>query len=73
MADRALNHQSATISAVAAIYNRFSYLAELKEALEVWGCFVSLPALGGGKQLTGRTSGVWAKRTRIDQIAQLAG
>jgi hypothetical protein len=39
-ADRALNHQSGTISGVAAVYNRFSYLEERKEALEVWGRFL---------------------------------
>ena len=37
VADRVLNHQSGTISGVAAVYNRFAYLEERKEALEAWG------------------------------------
>jgi integrase len=41
VADRVLNHQSGTISGVAAVYNRFSYLEERKEALEKWGGFLS--------------------------------
>jgi hypothetical protein len=40
VADRVLNHQSGTISGVAAVYNRFAYLDERKDALDVWGRFV---------------------------------
>ena len=40
VADRVLNHQSGTISGVAAVYNRFVYLEERKAALEAWGRFV---------------------------------
>jgi hypothetical protein len=40
VADRVLNHQSGTISGVAAVYNRFQYLKERSDALEVWGRFV---------------------------------
>ena len=37
VADRVLNHQSGTISGVAAVYNCFAYLEERKAALEAWG------------------------------------
>jgi integrase len=37
VADRVLNHQSGTISGVAAVYNRFAYLEERREALNKWG------------------------------------
>jgi integrase len=40
VAERVLNHQSGTISGVAAVYNRFAYLDERKEALAAWGKFV---------------------------------
>jgi len=34
--ERLLNHSSGTISGVAAIYNRFSYIDEMREALTLW-------------------------------------
>src|SRR5262249_49553783 len=37
VADKILNHQSGTISGVAAVYQRPEFLAERKEALERWG------------------------------------
>jgi integrase len=37
VADKVLNHQAGTISGVAAIYQRHEFLAERKEALELWG------------------------------------
>jgi integrase len=37
VADRVLNHQSGTISGVAAVYNRFQYLEERKAALAALG------------------------------------
>jgi len=40
VADRVLNHTSGTISGVAAVYNRFQYLDERRNALEAWGKFV---------------------------------
>jgi len=40
VADKILNHQSGTISGVAAIYQRHQFLAERKEALERWGAHV---------------------------------
>lgn len=41
VADRVLNHQSGTIRGVAAVYNRFQYLDERRDALEEWGRFVA--------------------------------
>jgi hypothetical protein len=40
VADRVLNHQSGTISRVAAVYNRFAYLDERRDALNRWGSFI---------------------------------
>jgi integrase len=40
VADRILNHQSGTISGVAAIYQRHDFMAERKEALDCWGVHV---------------------------------
>jgi integrase len=34
--ERILNHASGTISGVAAIYNRHSYLAEMRQAIDAW-------------------------------------
>jgi len=36
-----LNHKSGTVSGVAAVYNRYSYLDEKREALERWGAEVA--------------------------------
>lgn len=41
VADKILNHQSGTISGVAAVYQRHQFLAERKGALEKWGAYVS--------------------------------
>jgi integrase len=40
VADKILNHQSGTISGVAAVYQRHDFLAERKDALERWGAHV---------------------------------
>jgi integrase len=40
VADKILNHQSGTISGVAAVYQRHDFLAERKEALNRWGAHV---------------------------------
>jgi integrase len=40
VADKILNHQAGTISGVAAVYHRYDFLAERKEALETWGAHV---------------------------------
>ena len=37
IADKVINHQSGTISGVAAVYQRHEFLSERKEALERWG------------------------------------
>jgi integrase len=41
VADKILNHQSGTISGVAAVYQRHHFLSERKEALERWGAHVA--------------------------------
>ena len=40
VADKILNHQSGTISGVAAVYQRHHFLAERKLALERWGQYI---------------------------------
>ncbi|MBN9040603.1 MAG: integrase [Rhizobiales bacterium 62-47] len=41
VADKILNHQSGTISGVAAVYQRHDFLAERRKALEIWGAHVA--------------------------------
>jgi integrase len=41
VADKILNHQSGTISGVAAVYQRHDFLAERQEAVERWGAHVA--------------------------------
>jgi integrase len=41
VADRILNHQSGTISGVAAVYQRHEFLQERRAALEMWAAHVS--------------------------------
>jgi integrase len=41
VADKILNHQSGTISGVAAVYQRHDFLAERRDALERWGAHVA--------------------------------
>ena len=41
VADKILNHQSGTISGVAAVYQRHQFLSERKEALDRWGAHVA--------------------------------
>lgn len=38
--EAALNHRSGTIKGVAAVYNRYSYDAEKRAALEAWSRYV---------------------------------
>ena len=40
-ADKILNHQSGTISGVAAVYQRHEFLKERQDALKLWGQHVS--------------------------------
>ena len=44
VADKILNHQSGTISGVAAVYQRHDFLAERKLALERWGRHIEVLA-----------------------------
>jgi integrase len=41
VADKILNHQSGTISGVAAVYQRHEFLAERKAALDLWGAHIA--------------------------------
>src|SRR5262249_33539313 len=41
VADKILNHQTGTISGVAAVYQRHEFLAERRAALELWGTHIS--------------------------------
>jgi hypothetical protein len=40
VADKILNHQSGTISGVAAVYQRHEFLKERERALQLWGDYV---------------------------------
>ena len=40
VADKILNHQSGTISGVAAVYQRHEFLAERRTALDLWGAHI---------------------------------
>jgi integrase len=46
VADKILNHQSGTISGVAAVYQRHDFLRERKDALERWGAHVNKTVSG---------------------------
>ncbi|MCW8088026.1 tyrosine-type recombinase/integrase [Sabulicella glaciei] len=50
VADKLLNHATGTISGVAAVYQRAEFLAERKEALEVWGAHVLACGEGSAKR-----------------------
>jgi integrase len=41
VADKILNHQTGTISGVAAVYQRHEFLAERQAALDLWGAHVA--------------------------------
>ena len=48
-----LNHRGGVISGIAAVYNRYSYAEEKREALEAWGSFIAdltnaKPSIGVG-------------------------
>jgi hypothetical protein len=38
--ERILNHRSGAIKGVAAVYNRYSYADEMRQALEAWARYV---------------------------------
>jgi integrase len=44
--EKVLNHQTGAISGVAAIYNRYDYQNEKRQALDTWGAYVSDLVLG---------------------------
>jgi integrase len=54
VADRILNHQSGTISGVAAVYQRHEFLAERREALERWGAHVARIVAEAPDELRGK-------------------
>jgi integrase len=47
VADKILNHQSGTISGVAAVYQRHEFLDERRQALDLWGAHVRQVLDGG--------------------------
>jgi integrase len=47
VADKILNHQSGTISGVAAVYQRHEFLDERRQALDLWGTYVRQVLDGG--------------------------
>ena len=48
--EKVLNHVSGTISGVAAVYNRYAYDPEKRQALEDWGAFLAkLEIAGNGR------------------------
>jgi integrase len=55
VADKILNHQSGTISGVAAVYQRHEFLLERKEALDRWGAHVASILAKAANEL-GRTA-----------------
>jgi hypothetical protein len=55
VADKILNHQSGTISGVAAVYQRHAFLLERKEALDRWGAHVASILAKAANEL-GRTA-----------------
>ena len=67
VADKILNHQSGTISGVAAVYQRHDFLAERNDALERWGAHVAkivveaLPIAGtrSGGSLSAAINNAW--------------
>lgn len=52
--EKVLNHKSGIISGVAAVYNRYGYEKEKRDALETWADFVE--ALGSGPDVPTRTA-----------------
>ncbi len=50
VADKILNHQSGTISGVAAVYQRHEFLAERRAALDTWGAHIERVLAGISEQ-----------------------
>jgi hypothetical protein len=51
VADKILNHQSGTISGVAAVYQRHDFMAERKKATELWGAHIGTLNRGPSEEL----------------------
>lgn len=51
IADKILNHQSGTISGVAAVYQRHEFLSERREALDRWGRHIARLLAGASNEL----------------------
>jgi integrase len=51
VADKILNHQSGTISGVAAVYQRHDFMAERKKATELWGAHIGMLNRGPSEEL----------------------
>jgi hypothetical protein len=52
VADKILNHQGGAISGIAAVYQRFEFLAERQSALEIWSQHIdAMLELIGQKQI----------------------
>jgi hypothetical protein len=54
VADKILNHQSGTISGVAAVYQRHEFLSQRQEALERWGIHTASIVADASNELRGR-------------------
>lgn len=74
VADRVLNHTSGTISGVAAVYNRFEYLDERRNALEALGRFIGLLVQDGmpGHVAEARVK-LWLRSERARGEREMAG
>jgi integrase len=51
VADKILNHQSGTISGVAAVYQRHEFFSERQEALERWGTHIAYIVVDASRQV----------------------
>ena len=54
VADKILNHQTGTISGVAAVYQRHEFLWERREALERWGAHIAKIVAEASSELRGK-------------------
>jgi integrase len=64
VADKILNHQTGTISGVAAVYQRHEFLAERQAALDLWGAHIA-------KILSDVPLEPWHRISQVDQSAVL--
>jgi len=66
VADKILNHQSGTISGVAAVYQRHDFLIERKEALDRWGAHVAQIAEASNAMAAHTTNSAVPPKAPID-------